>query len=484
VRLASAGVLALCACASHSASTSSNADAAAPFVYSPGGCEYAYSPPARLGFEDLALDGTGSVDATSGAPERVRVGLGGGVTKGRPGYADPTRSAAFTWETPASTQAAKIRFGTTATSLTEVRSGYTWTTPPSLGGPPTYMHEVHVCGLTPDTLYYYQVGGGAPAAEVWSATQSFTTAPAQGTVTLGVFGDARDMVTTWQAVHERMREASVSMQLISGDIVDTAALETLYTQWLDAIWHDPADPAAFLTLGQQIMVPVNGNHENDLPDSFADWATPGVAGAPYAETYGSFDIGSAHVTMIDDEQIAGSLSAGAASPEATAQLAWIDADLKAADADRGSHPFLVVVGHRCMFSSSMHGADADVLAARGALVPLYDKYSVDLVINGHDHDYERSKPLRAGSPPSGAPIVGAGTTYVVSAGAGADAYATGTPQPFTATSTAYGAGTKYIGAYSLLTLSPRTLTLTAYGLAASATSVSEDDVLDTFSVQH
>ena len=100
----------------------------------------------------------------------------------------------------------------------------------------------------------------------------------------------------------------------------------------------------------------------------------------------------------------------------------------------------------------MHGTDSDVLAARGVLVPLYDKYAVDLVVNGHDHDYERSKPLMAGNPPSGAPVVGTGTTYVVSAGAGADAYATGTPQPFTQTSVAYGSGTSYIGSYSILTL--------------------------------
>jgi hypothetical protein len=72
----------------------------------------------------------------------------------------------------------------------------------------------------------------------------------------------------------------------------------------------------------------------------------------------------------------------------------------------------------------------------------------------------------------------------VSAGAGADAYATGTPQPFTAKSVAYGSGTPYIGAYSLLAVSPTTLTLTAYGLVASATSISEDGVIDTFSVQH
>lgn len=478
-------VLLPAACSQSSgASMPSPATDAGAFAYTPQGCRYSYAPPARLGFQDLSLDDTTPVDPTSGAPQRVRLGLGGGTTKGEAGYADPTTSATFTWETAASGHAAKVKMGTSAGSMTDVHAGYTWTTPPSLGGSPTYLHEVHVCGLTPATTYYYEVGGGAAGAEVWSATQSFTTVPSSGTITLGVFGDARDVVSTWQAVHERMRDAGVALQLVSGDIVDTAALETLYTQWLDAIWHDPNDATKFLTLGQQMMVPINGNHENDLANSFANWSIPGVAGDPYAETHASFDVGSAHISMIDDEQIADSLSEGAANAEATAQLAWLDADLAAANADRAAHPFLIVVGHRCMFSSSVHGTDPDVLAARGALVPLYDKYSVDLVINGHDHDYERSKPLHAGTPPSGAPVVGQGTTYVVSAGAGADAYATGAPQPFTAKSVAYGSGTAYIGAYSLLAVSPSTLTLTAYGLVASATSVSDDEVIDTFSVPH
>ncbi|HEX8795893.1 MAG TPA: hypothetical protein VF765_33320, partial [Polyangiaceae bacterium] len=149
-----------------------------------------------------------------------------------------------------------------------------------------------------------------------------------------------------------------------------------------------------------------------------------------------------------------------------------------------AHPFIVAISHRCLFSTSVHGTEADVTYARGQLVPLYDKYSVDLVVNGHDHDYERSKPLHAGTPPSGAPVVGSGTTYVVSAGAGADAYSPGTPQAFTAKSVGYGSGTPYVGSYSILTLSGNTLQLTAYGLKASSTTVKDDDMVDTLMLTH
>jgi hypothetical protein len=453
-------------------------------TYAAQGCAYTYTPPATLGFTSLALDDTGAVDPTNGAPQRVRLGLGGGTTKGQPGYADPTTTAAFTWETTESNHAAKVQLGTSPTALSQAHTGYVWSET-SLGGTATNMHEVHVCGLTPDTTYFYQVGGGPSGAEVWSATQSFTTVPATGTISVGVFGDARDNSTTWQAVHVRMRDAAVNMQLIGGDIVDVGALESLYVTWLGAIWHDPNDPTQFLTLGQQLMVPVGGNHENDAADFFSNFAMPGDG--PYAETYGSFDVGNTHFLLLDDQQIAESLSAGTASPQATAQLAWVAEDLAAANADRAAHPFIVVVSHRCMFSSSTHTIDPDVLAARGALVPLYDKYAVDLVINGHDHDYERSKPLMAGTPPSGAPVVGAGTTYVVSAGAGADAYPTGAAQPFTQISVGYGiysATTSYLGSYSILTLRDNTLRLTAYGLKASSSSVADDDVIDTVSLTH
>jgi hypothetical protein len=460
------------------------------FTYSPQGCQYTVSPPDVLGFTDLALDSTTApVDPTNGVPQRVRVGLGGGTSKGQPGYADPTTTAAFTWETAESDQAAEVKIGTDQTSLTDVHTGYAWTAPKMLSSVLAYMHEVHVCGLKPNTTYFYQVGGGPQGAQVWSATQSFTTMPADptATVTLGIFGDARDKVTTWTAVHQRMKDAGVLMSLVGGDVVDTGSIEDLYQQWLDAIWKDPSNPGKFLTLGQQYILPIDGNHENDSGISFANWALPGDG--PYAETYASFDVGAAHVAMIDDEQIATSLEQGGASTEATAQLGWLDKDLSAAAADRTNHPFIVVISHRGLYSTSEHGGDPDVTAARGALAPIFDKYAVDLVINGHDHEYEKSYPLKAGNPPGGAPVVGSGTTYVICAGAGADPYAVGKSQAaFSAKQIcltgAPNCTQPYIGTYGLLAIQPHTMTLTAYGMQPSGTKVADDAVIDTVPFTH
>ena len=465
-------------------------DASTSFTYQPLGCGYAVTPPDSRGYTGFALDDTTAPsDAAGAAPVRVRIGLGGGTTMGAAGYADPTTTAAFTWETAAKTTNAKVRLGTDGATFADVHAGYSWTSPPPQVGfgsnePEAYMHEVHVCGLTAGKTYYYQVGGGAAGQEVWGATQTFTTLPAAGggKITLGVFGDSRDSKETWQLVHERMKDATlgIDMLLVSGDIVDFGTQESLYSNWLDAIWHDPTDAKRFLTLGEVMMIPIAGNHENDAAQFYANFALPGDGA--FAEQYASFNVGNAHVALIDDEPIASAPSGAAAA----AILAWADADLKAANADRAAHPFIVVISHRGLFSTSNHADDSDVHQARGSLVPLFDKYKVDLVFNGHDHEYERSKPVRAGSPASGPPVVGAtvadGTVYIINAGAGADPYKVGTyaSDYRSGNPTQFGTGTPFVGCYATLTLEGAKMTVNAYGLKVAGGGVAGDMLLDTY----
>ena len=477
-----------------------NTDAGPPpaFAFSPKGCAYSVAIPTTRPFTDYAADNTTAPSDASGAtPVRVRAGLGGGTTKPgaasgdggtTSGYADPTTTVEILWETTVRTTNAKIRFGTSPGSFGTTQSGFVYTSPPPDAGfgssdNPAYMHQVDVCGLTPGTTYYYQVGGGATGSEIWSATQSFTTVPAAGNpITVGVFGDARDLVTTWTLVNQRMREAAPNLLLVSGDIVDLGPVESLYSQWLDAIWKDPSGGGTgFFTLGQIIMVPVAGNHENDSSQFFANFAIPGSGS--YAKQYTSFDVGNTHFVMVDDTPI----SEFPDAPAAHALLAWLDADLAAANADRAKHPFIVEINHRGLYSTSNHATDFDVIQARKTMSPLFTKYNVNLVLNGHDHEYERSKPLTAGSPPEGAPVVqptvAQGPTYVINAGAGADPYAVGT----SAASYREGSPTPlgslspkgYLGCYVLLSLDGQKLTLNAYGMKAGGGGVAGDDVIDT-----
>jgi len=74
------------------------------------------------------------------------------------------------------------------------------------------------------------------------------------------------------------------------------------------------------------------------------------------------------------------------------QTLWLERTLAAAkhnpDVD-----MIVVFMHQCALSTSQPGNGSD-LGIRRAWLPLFDKYNVDLVLMGHDHDYERSFPVR------------------------------------------------------------------------------------------
>jgi acid phosphatase len=79
------------------------------------------------------------------------------------------------------------------------------------------------------------------------------------------------------------------------------------------------------------------------------------------------------------------------------QAKWLEADLTA-----NRLPWTIVYGHRPPHSSGEHGDDPGFLTF---FVPLLEKHAVDLVLTGHDHHYERFRPIN-------------GVTYVVTGGGG------------------------------------------------------------------
>ena len=94
--------------------------------------------------------------------------------------------------------------------------------------------------------------------------------------------------------------------------------------------------------------------------------------------------------------------------------------------------------------------------------PIEEENGVVLDLAGHNHNYERSVPLRGGQQTD----VANGTTYVVSAGAGADLYGNDMSQSFT---TAAVADNNWV----LVEIDGGSLALTAYDMSGN--------VIDTFS---
>ncbi|GAB4199828.1 MAG: hypothetical protein Fur006_50840 [Coleofasciculaceae cyanobacterium] len=75
-----------------------------------------------------------------------------------------------------------------------------------------------------------------------------------------------------------------------------------------------------------------------------------------------------------------------------AQLPWLEQELSRSDA-----PWKIVYGHHQIYSSAHYGVNHAFIKT---LTPLFQKYGVQLYINGHDHVYERTKPIN-------------GTTYLI-----------------------------------------------------------------------
>ena len=442
------------------------------FTYAPEGCGYSVGMDSARG-SDFA-DTTDTLGSAP-APAHVRLGLGGTTKPGDAAHADPARTAALVWDTDPGTTASKVRVGASKDVLDRTVAGFSYVLP---GTVPVRIHRADLCGLQPKTTYYYQVGGGPTGKEVWSEVRSFATAAAPDAaaeVVIGVSGDSRDSVdVVWPLVQTRMAKAGVDLQLFSGDsIVDLFpdGSEEDYAKWF-------AGAATAGTLGSTWIAAVGGNHENLHSEWLANHALPGDGASQ--GLYASFDVGPAHVVMLDDEIIAADSHLGFVPTMKQEVLDWLEADLAAADARRATVPWIVVTHHRGPLSTAKHSTDSDVKHVRDEVMPIFAKHHVDLVLNGHDHNYERSKPVKPGPDLVPVPVAteADGTVYVVCAGAGAGSYAKGgDPAPYRAMNWQFD-DKAFVGVYGLLTLSGKKLSWKAMGLKPGAGGPEVDEVVD------
>ncbi|KAG7377636.1 hypothetical protein PHYPSEUDO_011383 [Phytophthora pseudosyringae] len=78
------------------------------------------------------------------------------------------------------------------------------------------------------------------------------------------------------------------------------------------------------------------------------------------------------------------------------QLSWVEADLKKADANRASVPWIFVGMHRPIYSvlnSENDVPNEQTAYIQAAFEALFLKYKVDVVLTGHKHYYERELPI-------------------------------------------------------------------------------------------
>jgi hypothetical protein len=98
---------------------------------------------------------------------------------------------------------------------------------------------------------------------------------------------------------------------------------------------------------------------------------------PHMANY-AFDYGDAHFLCLDANEYV--------DPTDAALQAWIAADLSATD---GVWKF-VVYHHPAFTSGTAHYSEQHMRA----LAPLFEQHGVDVVLNGHVHNYQRTRPIR------------------------------------------------------------------------------------------
>ncbi|HET9872689.1 MAG TPA: metallophosphoesterase [Propionibacteriaceae bacterium] len=147
--------------------------------------------------------------------------------------------------------------------------------------------------------------------------------------------------------------------------------------------------------------PVPGNHDYNTPGAAGYFDYFGSAAGERDKGYYSFDIGAWHFVALNSERDL---------EESGAQVAWLEADLAA-------HPNRCVAGfwHRPRWSSGEEHGDSDSVAA--FVQALYDA-GADLILSGHEHNYERFRPLN----PSGARDDARGIVQVVAGLGGRSQY--------------------------------------------------------------
>ena len=158
--------------------------------------------------------------------------------------------------------------------------------------------------------------------------------------------------------------------------------------------------------------PAVGNHEYGTPGAAGYFAYFGAAAGEAGKGWYSYDLGAWHVVALNSNcSHVGGCQAG------SEQERWLRADLAA----NGAECTLAYMHHPRFSSASVHGDSP-------ALEPLWralEEDRAELVLAGHDHDYERFAPQTA----AGALDVGRGVRQFVVGTGGRPLYSFGTPEP-------------------------------------------------------
>jgi uncharacterized protein (TIGR03437 family) len=270
---------------------------------------------------------------------------------------------------------------------------------------PFFQHRAELRDLAAGTEYRYRVfiDGRDALPEISAEALRFRT-PAPGRFTFLALGDSGDGGEGQVALARRLNMENPALVLHTGDIAYEDGTFAQFESYFFRIYRELLARAPFY--------PAPGNHDYYFREASAFRAVfaPPVEGVP-AEGHGlvySFDHSNVHFAVVDTNHPLAAADAGH-----DWMLRWLDRDLGAT-----RQTFRVLVFHHPPYPTSKHVDDPDCLRVRRLLLPLLAKHAVHLVLNGHEHSYQRFLPWRS----AGFTAAGPGTVLVTTGGGGSSVY--------------------------------------------------------------
>ncbi len=253
------------------------------------------------------------------------------------------------------------------------------------------------------TIYYKLYDSGT---QTWTAQKTYATAPAENSYTYSfcALGDSRSNVTTvWPQVSSKAIAKNPSFCLFNGDITDSGSSTTEYNAWFD-------NGASLIE--KSVIFHAHGNHDagnTSMYKNIYDLPQTNGSNLYYAVRYSN-----ALFITLDSESPSG-------------QTSWLQTTLANAAADP-TITWKIISFHRPFFNCGNHVGNMN--SYRSTWWKAFDDYGVDLVLNGHDHNYQRTKPINL-KVSSSTPVAkygsktGEGRCEIICGGSGASLYSVG-----------------------------------------------------------
>jgi 3',5'-cyclic AMP phosphodiesterase CpdA len=240
------------------------------------------------------------------------------------------------------------------------------------------FHTVELTNLEKSMKYYYKVVSDGIESNIFSFYTSFDN---NDSIRFIAYGDNRGEWDNWQnarIVAKAIEKEQPHFVLNTGDLVHNGTIEEEWLHFFEA--------SSFIH--NSTLYPVLGNHEEYGSYYFKYFKLTNN------KLWYSFDSGPVHFIGLDSNY---------PNRIRPSQLFWLIKELRTTDKS-----FTIVFFHNPLYSSGNHGSNIPLRFYWGIFFQLNN---VDIVINGHDHCYERGKVLNV--------------NYIVTGGGGGPLYDVG-----------------------------------------------------------